>query len=259
MKIKVKFKPPGNPIRNGFIAENMNEFQHKGKNKKQFVQSMFDDISPQYDFLNHLLSFGVDLYWRNMLVNSLPLTDSMIILDVATGTGDVGFAILKKADVKIIGLDYAFKMAETGHHKSSKKGYSKQFTFIQGDAESLPIADDSVDILTISYGFRNIGHYDKAMAEFYRVLKPGGMCAVLEFQTPHSQLFGKLFTFYFKYMLPRIGALFSRSDAYRYLPESVQNFLNRGEMIKLMQKSGFKQTEYRDMTFGISSLFKGVK
>lgn len=237
----------------------MNEFNHSGESKKQFVQSMFDDISPRYDFLNHLLSFGLDLYWRSVLVKSLKIKESITILDVATGTGDVGFAILKKSDVKIIGLDYAFKMTEIGSRKAEKRKLTDKFTFIQGDGENLPIADDCIDILTISYGFRNIGHYEKAMKDFYRVLKQGGVCAILEFQTPRFKFFGRLFTLYFNFILPRIGALFSRSDAYRYLPESVQNFLNREEMDFLMQRTGFTQTHCKDMTFGVSSLFTGIK
>ena len=237
----------------------MNEFQHKGEPKKRFVQTMFDDISHKYDFLNHLLSFGIDLYWRKVLVDSLQIKESMTILDVATGTGDVGFKILKNNNVKIIGIDYSFNMVKVAKQKAKAKGFNNKFKLIQGDAENLPIANDSIDVLTISFGFRNIGHYEKAMKEFYRVIKPGGSCFILEFQEPVSPIIGKLYSFYFKNILPVIGAIFSRSDAYRYLPESVQNFLNRVEMESLMKASGFSFIRCKNLTFGISSLFEGKK
>ena len=237
----------------------MNEFLHRGENKKQFVQKMFDDISGRYDFLNHLLSLGIDLYWRRILVDRLSLEDGQNILDVATGTGDVGFAILKHHNVKIIGLDYSYNMVHHAQKKAIAKGKPNKFTFVQGDGENLPFEDNSFDALTISYGFRNIGHFEQAMAEFNRVLKPGGICAVLEFQEPRSKIFGKIYQFYFKYILPRIGAFFARSDAYRYLPESVQNFLTREEMLELMQSKGFSNQKFEDLTFGVTSLFTAKK
>ena len=220
---------------------------------------MFDDISGRYDFLNHLLSLGIDLYWRRILVKRLNLKDGQNILDVATGTGDVGFAILKHHNVKIIGLDYSYNMVHHAQKKAISKGNSDNFTFVQGDGENLPFEDNSFDALTISYGFRNIGHFEQAMAEFYRVLKPGGICAILEFQEPELKIFGKIYQFYFKYILPRIGAFFARSDAYRYLPESVQNFLKREEMIELMDSKGFLNIKCEDLTFGVTSLFTAKK
>tara|TARA_B100001029_G_C15054117_1_gene453026 strand:- start:1660 stop:2472 length:813 start_codon:yes stop_codon:yes gene_type:complete len=237
----------------------MNEFLHRGKNKKKFIQKMFDDISGKYDFLNHLLSLGIDLYWRRILVKRLNLKDGQNVLDVATGTGDVGFAILKHYDVKIIGLDYSYKMVHYAKMKAFKKSKSKNFTFVQGDGENLPFEDNSFEVLTISYGFRNIGHFKQAMVEFRRVLKPGGICAILEFQEPRSNFFGKIYKLYFKYILPQIGAFFSRSDAYRYLPESVQNFLTREEMLELMKSKGFLNVKFEDLTFGITSLFTAKK
>ena len=237
----------------------MNEFLHRGKNKKQFVQKMFDDISGKYDFLNHLLSLGIDFYWRRILVKRLKIEDGQNILDVATGTGDVGFAILKHHNVNIIGLDYSFKMLKHAQTKALAKPNNNNFTFVQGDAEKLPFKDNSFDALTISYGFRNIGYFEDAMSEFYRVLKPNGICAILEFQEPKNKVFSKLYTFYFKYILPRVGAFFARSDAYRYLPESVQNFLNRREMLDLMTKKGFLDAQVEDLTFGVTSIFTGKK
>ena len=237
----------------------MNEFLHRGENKKKFVQKMFDDISGRYDFLNHLLSLGIDLYWRRVLVKRLNISDGQAILDVATGTGDVGFAILKHYKVNIIGLDYSFNMVLHAQEKAKNKGFSEDFKFVQGDGENLPFEDNCFDALTISYGFRNIGHFEQAMSEFFRVLKPGGICAVLEFQEPQSKIIKTIYQFYFKHILPRIGAFFARSDAYRYLPESVQNFLDRKQMVDLMQSKRFSNPKYEDLTFGVSSLFTAKK
>jgi demethylmenaquinone methyltransferase/2-methoxy-6-polyprenyl-1,4-benzoquinol methylase len=150
-------------------------------------------------------------------------------------------------------------MVKQAQRKAINKKVNNKFKFVQGDGESLPFENDLFDAITISYGFRNIGHFEHAMEEFYRVLKPGGICAILEFQEPESKIFKSLYQFYFKYILPRIGAFFARSDAYRYLPESVQNFLNREEMLKLMTFKGFTNSQYEDLTFGVTSLFTAIK
>ncbi|SVD34846.1 uncharacterized protein METZ01_LOCUS387700, partial [marine metagenome] len=198
----------------------MPEFTHQGKDKKEFVQRMFDDISPHYDFLNHFLSLGIDIYWRKKFTRKLDIQDGDTILDVACGTGDVGFEILKKHSVTITGIDLSQKMIELAQGKARKRNLDK-ITFLQGDAENLSINDNSVDCLTISYGFRNISNYETALSEFHRVLKPGGRLGILEFSEPKSKIIASIFGFYFHEILPRIGSLFSRSDAYRYLPESV--------------------------------------
>ncbi|NQU68520.1 MAG: bifunctional demethylmenaquinone methyltransferase/2-methoxy-6-polyprenyl-1,4-benzoquinol methylase UbiE [Candidatus Marinimicrobia bacterium] len=236
----------------------MTEFKHRGTEKKAFVQKMFDDISDRYDFLNHLLSLGIDYYWRHRLVKMLAPKTSEIILDVATGTGDVGFAILKKCDVTVIGLDYAYNMTRLAKQKAEKRGI-RSFKFVQGDGEQLPFSDNSFDAITIAFGFRNIGHFEIALQEFSRVLKPGGRLVILEFSQPTSVWFSAIFRFYFKHILPKIAALFARSDAYRYLPESVEQFPERDVMISMMDQSGFIKTSHTDLTFGVSTLYLGWK
>jgi len=187
------------------------EFVHSGPDKKQYVREMFDDISPRYDFLNHLLSFGVDYYWRRKLVNALPSDLSRPVLDVATGTGDVGIAIKKRhSNVVVVGLDYAFRMTCLCQSKIQSRKV-EGFVVLQGDGEVLPFPDNRFSALTIAFGFRNIGHYRRALAEFHRVLIPGGKLLILEFAEPTSKTLGTLYRFYFKHILPRIGALFSRS------------------------------------------------
>ena len=219
---------------------------------------MFDDISPHYDFLNHFLSLGIDIYWRKKFTRKLDIQDGDTILDVACGTGDVGFEILKKHSVSITGIDLSQKMIELAQEKASKRNLDK-ITFLQGDAENLPINDNSVDCLTISYGFRNISNYETALSEFHRVIKPGGKLGILEFSEPKSKVVGFIFRIYFHHILPRIASLFSRSDAYRYLPESVDFFPTRHDICRKIIYSGFQRAEIHDLTFGISTIFLGFK
>ena len=234
------------------------EFLHNGKDKKQLVQKMFDDISPQYDFLNHLLSFGIDIYWRKKFINTLNILDSSNILDVACGTGDVCFEIIKSHNVNITGIDISSNMIKIANKKLNSKNYSN-IKFLQGDAENLPLESNSIDYLTISYGFRNISNYEKALNEFYRVLKPNGTLGILEFSRSKSKNIDIIFRLYFHKILPQIASLFSHSDAYRYLPESVDFFPSRNDIMSKITKSGFNDVKFHDLTFGISSIFLGSK
>ena len=236
----------------------MPEFTHQGKDKKEFVRRMFDDISPHYDFLNHFLSLGIDIYWRKKFTRKLDIQDGDTILDVACGTGDVGFEILKKHSVSITGIDLSQKMVDLAQLKARKQNLGN-ITFLQGDAENLPLDDNLVDCLTISYGFRNISNYEIALSEFHRVLKPGGKLGILEFSEPKSKVVGFIFRIYFHHILPRIASLFSRSDAYRYLPESVDFFPTRHDICRKIIYSGFQRAEIHDLTFGISTIFLGFK
>ncbi len=215
---------------------------------------MFDDISGRYDFLNHLLSFGIDYYWRFRLLRSLPETLTDPVLDVATGTGDVGFLLAKKyPDNLIVGLDYSFRMTQHCLRKITDRQVPS-FHVVQGDGEALPFPDRTFSAITIAFGFRNIGHYEAALEEFRRVLVPGGTLHILEFAQPKPSLWGRLYSWYFATILPRIGALFSRADAYRYLPESVAAFPSREALEILMTRHGFHQIHIRDLTFGTVTL-----
>ena len=236
----------------------MPEFTHQGHEKKEFVRKMFDDISPSYDFLNHFLSLGIDIYWRKIFIKEIEIQEGNTILDVACGTGDVGFEILRKHSVSITGVDLSPKMVKLAQEKTKKRNLNN-ITFIEGDAENLSIESNSIDCLTISYGFRNIANYEKALEEFYRVLKPGGKLGILEFSKPKSKVIGFIFKLYFQHILPRIASFFSRSDAYRYLPESVDFFPSRHDICRKIIYSGFKRAEIHDLTFGISTIFLGFK
>lgn len=220
---------------------------------------MFDDISPRYDFLNHFLSFGVDWYWRRRLVKALPGTLKAPVLDVATGTGDVGFAVRKHhPESTVVGLDYAYGMTRLCHEKINRRQVN-EFSVVQGDGEQLPFATHTFSALTISFGFRNIGYYEKALAEFFRVLEPGGRLLILEFATPASRIFSAFYRGYFHTVLPKIAGLFSRSDAYRYLPESVDHFPVRTELESLLSNAGYEKTAIHNLTLGIVTLVSAQK
>ena len=236
----------------------MNEFSHKGKDKKEFVRDIFNDISSSYDFLNHFLSGGIDIIWRNKFINSLNFVGNDKVLDVATGTGDVAFAIKKNYNSDITGLDLSVNMLEKARQKSKKYNIS-DIDFIEGDAENLPFDDNTFDKVVISYGLRNLGSFKKGLSEFHRVLKPSGKLGILEFLHPRSTFTAKLFKFYFNNILPRVASLFSSSKAYRYLPESVENFLSSDELEILLKDAGFKEIKSKNLTFGITTMINGSK
>ena len=238
----------------------MPEFIHTGKDKKKFVEKMFDDISNNYDFLNRILSFGVDVYWRKKLIQCMNIKDGQYIIDIATGTGDVAFEINKQYNVSIIGLDISKNMLQIAKMKlKNNKNKNTKIEFVHGDAEKLPMGDNSYDHICISFGFRNLGNYDKALKEFYRVLKPGGKLCILEFSQSRSKFFNFIFSVYFNRILPRIAAFISRADAYRYLPESVKYFPNESKIKDLLHSNHFTHIEFQKLTFGIATIYKGIK
>ena len=238
----------------------MSKFVHHGEDKKTYVKNMFNDISKRYDLFNTISSFGVDRYWRYNLVRKFNLNKSDYLLDIATGTGDVVFSMHKRFKNKLVGLDIADKMIDLAKLKQVKKGFNKEdISFIQGDGEDLGFSDNSFHGLTISFGFRNLGNYDKGLSEFHRVLKPGGRIAILEFSKPKVKWFIPFFRFYFNRVVPLLGAMLSRKDAFLYLPESVDYFLSRKELSDKMKSMGFKEVGYSDYTFGIATIYTGVK
>ena len=234
------------------------QFIHKGDKKKKYVKQMFNDISIYYDRLNLLSSFGIDRYWRIKLVKELKLSKNDVLLDVATGTGDVVFAFYKKYNLSAVGVDIADKMIEIANQKSQKYNTDKLNFYVE-DAESMSFDDEIFSALTISFGFRNMGFYDKALSEFYRVIQNKGKIAILEFSNPTSKWFTPIFKFYFKKIVPLLGSLFTRKDAYMYLPESVDHFLKRDEVCLKMKQAGFSNIKYKDMTFGIATIYIGDK
>jgi len=233
----------------------MKQFYKNDNEKKLFVKEMFNDISSRYNLLNRLLSFGIDQYWRNRFIKKLNIQDNMNILDVATGTGDIVKHIIGSYNVNITGIDISDKMIEIA--RSKIKSNTSDLKWDIGDAENLPYPDSSFDIITISFGFRNFANFDKALLELNRVLKDGGKLAILEFSKPNNLFINSVFNFYFHSILPRVASIFSKNYAYRYLPESVENFISRSEICHKINSAGFKNVFYQDLSFGISTIFIG--
>lgn len=228
--------------------------------KKDQVAAMFNDIAGRYDFLNHTLSLGIDHIWRKKAINTLRSVNPQVILDVATGTGDLAIEAARLKPRKIIGLDIAEQMLAVGRRKLVDKKLESLISFETGDSAALRFEADSFDALTCAYGVRNFEHLEKGLCEMYRVLKPGGRLAILEFSHPKKAPVKQLYQFYFKYILPGLGKMVSKNqNAYSYLPESVRHFPEGKAFTLLLDKAGFKNTNARPLTFGITTLYTADK
>jgi demethylmenaquinone methyltransferase/2-methoxy-6-polyprenyl-1,4-benzoquinol methylase len=229
--------------------------------KKQQVADMFNNISKTYDFLNHFLSLGIDIVWRKKAINELKNDQPKLILDVATGTGDFAFealSILKPE--KIIGVDISQGMLDIAQKKIKSRNVSHQFEVKLADSEQLPFGDNEFDAVTVAYGVRNFENLKSGLTDIYRVLKYEGKVVVLEFSKPKKFPVKQLYKFYFNYITPGIGKLFSRdARAYTYLPESVDAFPDGEVFTSIMEMVGFKNTKCRPLAFGICSIYTGIK
>ena len=226
----------------------------------QQIGRMFDEISPRYDFLNHLLSFGVDRYWRKKVVKLLKKEKPKSILDVATGTGDLAIALTKTGASYITGIDISEGMLKVGIEKIKKLGLQNRILLRPGNAEALDQPDHTFSAVTVAFGVRNFTHLEKGLSELYRVLIDGGTLVILEFSKPRKAPFKQLYNFYFRYILPVIGRLISRhSNAYTYLPDSVSKFPSGEEFTRILTEIGFKEVKWLPLTFGIASIYVGRK
>ncbi len=234
--------------------------QTSGASKKQQVEEMFDSISGRYDFLNHFLSMGIDRSWRKKAISELKDLRPALILDMATGTGDLAFEALSLKPDKVIGIDLSEGMLEVGRKKIHAAGKSGVIELYKGDSEALSFADNTFDACTVGFGVRNFENLDKGLSEIYRVLKPGAKFVVLEFSKPRIFPVRQLYNFYFNTILPFWGRYISKNrSAYTYLPESVKHFPDGEAFIKHLKDIGFKHTTSRALTFGICSIYTGVK
>ena len=230
------------------------------RDKKQQVHEMFNRIAFTYDFLNHFLSAGVDRHWRKIAIRMLSASSPKVILDVATGTADFAIEAVLLQPEKIIGVDLAENMLRIGEEKVRKMNLEKIISLQQADSEALPFSENNFDAITIGFGVRNFMNPLKGLSEMHRVLKPGGKIAVLEFSKPKNFLVKGAFNFYFKKLCPLIGAIVSKDKkAYQYLHDSVKNFAEGREFLDMMETAGFKNTFQRKLTFGIASVYFGVK
>lgn len=235
-------------------------YASKEGSKKEQVAQMFDNISARYDFLNHLLSMGIDKGWRRKVVKIVRQSNPSVILDIATGTGDLAIALSKIEGTQITGCDISAGMLKVGEEKVAKKGLSNRIKLQLGDSENLPFEDNSFDAITVAFGVRNFENLEKGLEEIYRVVKPGGRVVVLEFSSPTAFPFKQIYRFYFKYILPTIGKLVSKDDsAYTYLPESVDAFPYGDRFIAILNKLGYSQPVAKEVTFGIATIYSATK
>lgn len=235
-------------------------YKDKDGSKKEQVAEMFDNISPKYDLLNHLLSGGVDIYWRKRAIKLLRKQQPKVILDIASGTGDFAIEALSLHPQKIIGVDISEGMLAVGREKIRKLGKQDIITLQSGDSESLSFTDNYFDAVIVSFGVRNFQNLLAGLTEMNRVMKSDGTCVVVEFSKPRSFPFKQFYNFYFKYILPLIGKTVSKdSSAYTYLPESVQAFPDGEAFLEIFKKAGFKNTKCIPLTFGICTIYTGQK
>ena len=206
------------------------------------IAGMFDAIAGRYDLLNHLLSAGIDRRWRTRAIRSLQLTGGERLLDLCTGTGDLAIAAVRArpSAARVVGVDFSGAMLRVGEGKLRRDRLESRVSMVQGDATRIPLADASVDAVTIGFGIRNVERMDVACAELLRVLKPGGRLAILEFAVPTMPEFGAFYARYTNRVLPRIGRALSRNDsAYAYLPASISAFATPDEFVKILRQAGF--------------------
>jgi len=228
--------------------------------KKQQVRSMFNSIAHRYDFLNHFLSAGIDYRWRKKAIKIIGQKNPKTILDVATGTGDLAIAALKLKPEKIVGIDIAEDMLDVGRNKLKEKDHENIISLEKGDSENLKFEDESFDAVMVAFGVRNFENLEKGLAEMFRVLNKGGQVMVLEFSKPKVFPVKQLYAFYFKYVLPALGRVISGDKAaYTYLPESVGEFPDGENFLNILQSNGFVQTSHKPLTFGIASIYTGIK
>jgi demethylmenaquinone methyltransferase/2-methoxy-6-polyprenyl-1,4-benzoquinol methylase len=236
-------------------------YEGSEESKKQQVARMFDEISGKYDFLNRFLSAGIDVTWRKKMLKTLKPLQPKIMLDVATGTGDVAImaeALLKPE--KIIGIDISDGMLDLGREKLRTRQLTDVITLQNGDSEAIDFPDNSFDAVTVAFGVRNFENLEKGLQEILRVLKPGGMLCVLEFSKPTLPGIEQLYNLYLGILAPEIAKLVSKNkDAYKYLNNSVRAFPEGKAFTAIMNLSGYKETTCRKLSLGICSLYTGRK
>ena len=242
------------------MADNVTPYKDSVLGKKEQVTQMFDTISKNYDGLNRVISFGADVQWRKKVVAILKKKQPNSILDIATGTGDLAINLVKTGANKIVGLDISPGMLEVGKRKIAEKNLGQKIEMVIGDSENLPFDNNSFDAITVAFGVRNFEDLEKGLSEIYRVLRPQGTFVVLETSVPTRTPFKQGYHFYTKYILPKIGKLFSRDrSAYSYLSESAAVFPYGKRFNNILEKVGFIAVGNRPQTFGVASIYVATK
>uniref|UniRef100_UPI00404AA437 bifunctional demethylmenaquinone methyltransferase/2-methoxy-6-polyprenyl-1,4-benzoquinol methylase UbiE n=1 Tax=Flavobacterium sp. TaxID=239 RepID=UPI00404AA437 len=242
------------------MAEKIKPYKDSTLAKKEQVAQMFDTISGNYDGLNRVISFGIDVKWRKKVLKLVAEKNPKKILDIATGTGDLAILMTQTDAEQIIGLDISAGMLEVGKQKIKQKNLDNRIEMVLGDSEQIPYEDNSFDAITVAFGVRNFENLDKGLAEILRVLKPNGILVVLETSIPEKFPYKQGYHFYSRNILPLIGKMFSKDNvAYGYLSESAANFPYGEALNNILRKIGFVDVLALPQTFGVSTIYKASK
>ncbi len=235
-------------------------YKNSDLGKKEQVTKMFDNISGDYDGLNRVISFGIDVKWRKKVVKLVEKTNPQSILDIATGTGDLAIALAKTDAKKIIGLDISSGMLEIGKQKIIKKELQETIEMVLGDSENMPFEDNTFDAITVAFGIRNFETLEKGLLEILRVLKPNGIFVILETSVPTKAPYKQGYKAYTKYILPAIGKLFSKDrSAYAYLSESASVFPYGDALNNILKEIGFINVKDFPQTLGVATIYTSTK
>ncbi|WP_178990173.1 bifunctional demethylmenaquinone methyltransferase/2-methoxy-6-polyprenyl-1,4-benzoquinol methylase UbiE [Winogradskyella schleiferi] len=242
------------------MAEKVNPYKDSDQSKKVQVTKMFDTISKEYDGLNRVISFGIDVKWRNKVVKLVAQTNPENILDIATGTGDLAISLTSTTAKEIIGLDISDGMLEVGRKKIKSKNLDNVISMVIGDSENLPFEDDTFDAITVAFGVRNFEHLEKGLAEILRVLKPNGIFVILETSVPTNPIYKAGYNVHTKLVMPVIGKLFSKDKvAYDYLSESASVFPYGEALNNILRKIGFINVKDMPQTMGVATIYSASK
>ena len=242
------------------MSEKVKPYKDSDLSKKEQVAQMFDNISKEYDGLNRVISFGIDVKWRKKVVDIVAKTKPQSILDIATGTGDLAINLSKTNAKKIIGLDISAGMLEVGKQKVTNKNLDGVIDMVIGDSENLPFEDNTFDAITVAFGVRNFEHLEKGLAEILRVLKPNGIFVILETSVPTKFPFKQGYNIYTKGIMPLIGKLFSKDkSAYSYLSASASVFPYGEALNNILTKTGFINATALPQTLGVATIYTASK
>ena len=242
------------------MSENITPYKNSTLSKKEQIAQMFDTISENYDRLNRVISFGIDVKWRKKVLQIVTQSNPKTILDIATGTGDLAILMAQTKAPKIIGLDISAGMLEVGRKKIQYKNLSNTIEMVLADSEEMPFEDSYFDAITVAFGVRNFENLEKGLAEILRVLKPSGVFVILETSVPNKTPYKQGYTFYSKNILPIIGKLFSKDNvAYGYLSESAAAFPYGEALNNILRKIGFIEVKAMPQTFGVATIYSATK
>ncbi|MCC8358276.1 bifunctional demethylmenaquinone methyltransferase/2-methoxy-6-polyprenyl-1,4-benzoquinol methylase UbiE [Salinimicrobium sediminilitoris] len=242
------------------MSKNVTPYKDSNLNKKKQVEQMFDTISTNYDGLNRVISFGIDVKWRKKVIEMVSATNPEAVLDIATGTGDLAISLAKTGAKRIVGLDLSEGMLAVGREKIADEKLTGKIEMIQGDSEALPFEDNSFDAITVAFGVRNFENLEKGLSEIFRVLKKGGIFVILETSVPTKFPFKQGYNFYTKNLLPLIGKMFSKDKvAYSYLSESAAAFPYGEKLNNILRETGFIDVRHHPQTMGVATIYSASK